>query len=284
MVLGMRVKRYSVAALAFVLLLLLSGLNEGSSEENPAKGRVEATYRVDWAGMNLGEFRLNAEFKGSAYKMKAQGDFSVLAGLVYRASGTTTSTGKMTRLGPEPSRYTLTYKGGDKKETRRMDFNGGGAIKVSITPKKKQNPLKRVPVTREQLENALDPLTAAFLYARYNGPRGDLKVCHQTVPVFDGKQRFDIVLTPKRADRLDATKGPVGLSGLVAVCQVKFKPIGGYRPDHPGIKFMSETDEIEVWLVPLPRTPLYVPYQIFVPTAWGGGSVTLTEIKMNIDG
>jgi hypothetical protein len=47
---------------------------------------------------------------------------------------------------------------------------------------------------------------------------------------------------------------------------------------------MSETDEIEVWLVPLPRTPLYVPYQIFVPTAWGRGSVTLTEIKMNLDG
>ncbi len=279
----MRVKRYSVAFLALVPFLFLAGMDEGSGEDRPAKGRVEATYRVDWAGMNLGEFRLNAEFKGSAYEMKAQGEFSVLAGLVYRATGTTTSTGKMTRLGPEPSRYTLTFKGGDKKETRRMDFNGDGAIKVSITPKKKQNPLKRVPVTKEQLEDALDPLTAAFLYTRYNGPRGDLKVCHQTVPVFDGQQRFDIVLTPKRADRLDASKGPIGLSGPVAVCKVKFKPISGYRPDHPGIKFMSETEEIEVWLVSLPRTPLYVPYQIFVPTAWGRGVATLTEIKMNLD-
>jgi len=280
----MRVSRYGVVALTgLALLLLVSARDESSGEDNPAKGRIEATYRVDWAGVNLGEFQLNAAFKGSAYEMKAKGDFSVLAGLVYRASGTTTSSGKLTRFGPEPSRFTLHYKGGDKKETRLMRFTGG-TIKVSITPRKKQNPQKRIPVTKEQLANALDPLTAAFLSARYDGPRGDLKVCHQTVPVFDGKQRFDIVLTPKHADRLDATKGPVGLSGPVAVCQVKFKPIGGYRPDHPGIKLMSETDEIEVWLVPLPRTPLYVPYQIFVPTAWGRGSVTLTEIKMNLDG
>lgn len=281
----MRVSRNGVMVLtvALAFLILASARNESSGEENLAKARIEATYRVDWAGMNLGEFTLDATVKGAAYEIEAKGDFSVLAGLVYRASGKTTSTGKLTNNGPRPSRFTLTYKGGDKQETRLMRFTGG-TVKVSITPPKKQNPRNRIPVTKEQLEKALDPLTAAFLYARYDGPRGDLNVCRQTVPVYDGTQRFDIVLTPKRADRLDASKGPAGLSGPIAICHVKFKPIGGYRPDHPGVKFMSETDEIEVSLVPLPRTPLYVPYQVFVPTAWGQGSVTLTEIKMNVDG
>ena len=29
---------------------------------------------------------------------------------------------------------------------------------------------------------------------------------------------------------------------------MKFVPLGGYRPDHPGIKYMSQNDDIEVWL------------------------------------
>ncbi|MGV1014456.1 MAG: DUF3108 domain-containing protein [Methyloceanibacter sp.] len=277
----MRLIRYVV--LTCVVLLLLGSARDGySREDGPARGQVEATYRVDLAGLNLGEFNLTAEFKGSAYEMEAKGRFSLLAGLLYRASGTTKSAGQLTRSGPTPSSYTLRYKGGDKKETRLMHFNAGAVSQVSITPHKKRNSPRHIPVTEAQLANVLDPLTAAFLSARSDGPRGDPKVCHQTVPVFDGQQRFDLVLSPKRVDSL--TKGPAGISGPVAVCRVKFKPIGGYRPDHPGIKFMTETDEIEVWLVSVPKTPLYVPYQIFVPTAWGRGSVTLTEIKVSVDG
>jgi hypothetical protein len=56
-------------------------------------------------------------------------------------------------------------------------------------------------------------------------------------------------------------------------------PIGGYRPDHPGIKFMAQTDDIEVWLVPLPESTLYVTYRIVVPTPLGQGSATLTELE-----
>jgi hypothetical protein len=34
-----------------------------------------------------------------------------------------------------------------------------------------------------------------------------------------------------------------------------------------------QKDEIEVWLVALPSTALYLPYRISVPTAFGSGSV-----------
>ena len=145
----------------------------------------------------------------------------------------------MSKLSAEPSRFTVTYKGGKKKEERRISFVDGAVDQVSIVPPKKQNP-RSVPVTANQLENVLDPLTAAFLSVRSNGSRNYLDICQQTVPVFDGRQRFDIILTPKRSERVDENV-PTGLSGPFAVCRVKFVPIGGYRPDHPGIKFMTQT-------------------------------------------
>jgi hypothetical protein len=43
---------------------------------------------------------------------------------------------------------------------------------------------------------------------------------------------------------------------------------------------MTQTDEIEVWLFPIPRTNLYFPYRIAVPTTWGSGVISLREIEL----
>ena len=134
-------------------------------------------------------------------------------------------------------------------------------------PKKRPNP-HVIPITKEQLEGVLDPMTAAFLYARSGNPNGDPKVCDQTIPVFDGEARFNLILKPKRTVKLQKNSS-TGYSGFAAVCRVKFIPISGYRPDNPGIKLMSETNEIEVWLVSLPGTEMYVPYRIVLPTLVG---------------
>ena len=99
----------------------------------------------------------------------------------------------------------------------------------------------------------LDPVTAAFLYARSENLNGDLKVCDQTVPVFDGKQRFNLILKPQRTAKLDKNAS-TGYSGFAAVCGVKFIPISGDRPDNPGISSRSSArkccaaDPCGLWL------------------------------------
>jgi hypothetical protein len=154
---------------------------------------------------------------------------------------------------------------------------------IEIVPNKKQNPKRHVPVTEDQLQHVLDPLTAAFLSAHSSVAPGDLGACDQTVPVFDGKQRYDIVLKPKRTDVV-GNNAPAALAGPVAVCQVKYVPISGHKRDHPGVKFVSENEDIEAWLTPLPQTSLYIPYRVVMPTAWGVGSITLVEIEMSRSG
>ena len=142
---------------------------------------------------------------------------------------------------------------------------------VLTSPKKRPNS-KNIPVTKEQLRGVLDPMTGAFLRRRRNLSEGDLMVCNETIPVFDGKLRFNLVLEPKQQTRLEH-KTPDNYSGLAAVCGVKFIPISGFRPDDRGVKYMtSHSDAIEVWIVPLPSTDFYLPYRISLPTAFGTGS------------
>ena len=100
-----------------------------------------------------------------------------------------------------------------------------------------------------------------------------------TIPVFDGEARFNLILKPKRTVKLQKNSS-TGYSGFAAVCRVKFIPISGYRPDNPGIKLMTETNEIEVWLVSLPGTEMYVPYRIVLPTLVGFGYATSTSFQI----
>jgi hypothetical protein len=271
----------SLAAVA----VLTCGLGRGPSGDSAfaensigSANRITAVYRVDLAGFDLGDFRLTTQFRGDDYEMRGEGRFSVLEGLIFDWRGITASKGKFTGSGPEPVMYALDFQGGNKSQQLRMTFDGGAVTEIAQVPKKLPNP-HVIPTTKEQLEGVLDPMTAAFLYARSDNPDGDLKVCDQTIPVFDGEQRFNLVLRPKRTAKLDKNAS-TGYSGFAAVCGVKFIPISGYRPDNPGIKLMSQTNDIEVWLVSLPGTEMYVPYRIVLPTLVGFGSATSTSFEI----
>jgi hypothetical protein len=264
----------------FVLVVLICGAQHDlcAARDSTQPVQVAATYRVEFGAFNLGDFHLAATLAGPQYQLKAKGKFSFISGMIYRASGRTESTGQLSNAGAEPSKFEVTYKGGSKKEERRFSFVNGAVDQISIVPPKAPNP-RAVPITADQLKNVLDPLTAAFLSVRAKNASSHLDICKRTIPVFDGRQRFDLILAPKRSERITGG-APAGVSGPLAVCQVKFVPIGGYRPDHPGIKFMSKTEDIEVWLVSLPRTDLYIPYRIVLPTAWATGVATLSEIEL----
>ena len=240
--------------------------------------RIIANYRVDFGGFNLGNFRLTTVLRGSEYKTRGEGQFSVMGGLLYAWRGSTSSKGSVTDDGPAPATYAFAYDGGGGSQRLHVTFDKGAVTQVSTQPPN-QPSRHDVPVTKEQLQGVLDPVTAMFLYARSENPDGDLKVCDHTVPVFDGVQRYDLVLTPKRTVRLQKNAS-TAYSGFAAVCRVKFNPISGHRTDDPDIRLISQSNEIEVWLVSLPKTGMYVPYRIVLPTSGGYASATSSFLKI----
>ena len=46
---------------------------------------------------------------------------------------------------------------------------------------------------------------------------------------------------------------------------------------------LCKKNEIEVWLVALPSTALYLPYRISVPTAFGSGAAEMLSFHVNPD-
>lgn len=227
--------------------------------------RIVAVYRVDIGNFNLGEFKLTTTFRGNDYAMRGEGRFKVLEGLIYEWRGVTASYGRVTDTGPEPTMYAFNYADSAKMGERlRITFDGRAVTDVSISPRNRPLP-RTIPVTKEQLEGVLDPMSGAFLSAQSENPNGDLAVCDKTLPVFDGRQRYDLVVSPKRMVTVKRTT-PGGYGGPAVICAVKFIPIAGYQPDNPAIRLMQQSNEIEVWLIPVRASNRYVPYRIVLPT------------------
>jgi len=270
--------RYTVLITALLLYCGLLARSALTADPTLTETRVVAGYRIDLDNFNLGSFRFTTTLSGSDYRVQGAGHFSILGGLLYELRTATASSGKITSAGPEPATYVLSYSGGGDSGQLRMSFDSGTLTALSIVPRRGRDP-REIPITKEQLVGALDPIAAAFFRARSDDPNGDLKVCDQTVPVFDGVWRYDLELAPKR--KVPVRKGAsTAFSNYAVVCRVKFKPISGYAPDDPNVKLMSYTDAIEVWLVPLPGTDMYVPYRLLLPTESGLLSAISTSLRI----
>jgi hypothetical protein len=271
----MKIKVSGILIAGLTLACLLPPASPAETARSGAS-KIVATYDSGLAGITLGEFKVIATFNGAAYDLKARGEFSLLAGLVFKATGQSASNGTMTGERPRPARFSSTYRSSKNSEQRRMRFTSGAVTDVTIVPQKRKSP-RAVPVQQEQLRDVLDPLTGTFLSVRSTAAPGSLDICNERVRVFDGTQRFDIVLSPKRTVELPRG-APRGLPQRLAVCRVRYEPVGGHRPDHPGVQYLQKEQGIEATFARVPGTTHYIPYKIVVPTSWGNGTVELTGL------
>jgi hypothetical protein len=155
----------------------------------------------------------------------------------------------------------------------QMTLDRGTVKDFSAEPKVSHNP-NRVPVTEIHLKNILDPMTASLMLVPGNGNTFVPAACDRTLPVFDGRMRFDVDVKFKR---LDTVKSDKGYQGMVVVCGVQFRPVAGHVPDRATIKYIVEQKDMELWLAPVAGTRVMVPYRMSSPTPVGVGIVQATQ-------
>lgn len=88
-----------------------------------------------------------------------------------------------------PDHYTTKYRTQDEARTVKIAYEGEVAD-VSIVPPVPAQPYDTTP---EEHPATLDPITAAVTMIT---PKAEEDLCNRTIPVFDGKRRYDIILLP----------------------------------------------------------------------------------------
>ncbi len=241
-----------------------------------AQGRLEAHYTATLAGIRLGVGTWVVDIGPHQYLATANGRATGLLRMIGSGEGIAVARGSISqgRLVPSTSAANIITSRGTNDV--RMSFRRGNVKEILAEPPTEPSP-DRVTVTEAHRHGVLDPLTAGVIAVAGTGEAVGPAACERRIPIFDGHQRFDIVLSFKRMDTVRAEKG---YQGPAVVCAVRYHPIAGHRPDRYAIKYLQEQRDIETWLAPIAGTRVVVPYRISVPTLLGTAVLEATRFEL----
>jgi len=260
--------RLVAAALAGSAVFAVAGAHPAA-----AQGRLEAQYEASLAGIAVGKGAWNIEIGEDSYAASAIGGTSGILKTIANGSGDGEAQGRIINGALVPANYKASTTTAKKSETIHITLANGNVKEFGIDPV----PLvdaDRVPVTEAHRQGIIDPMSAWLMPVGGNGDPVRPEACQRTLPVFDGRGRFDLALSFKRMERVRAERG---YAGPVVVCSVRYQPISGHRPTRAAVKYLMAQRDIEVALAPVAGTRVLVPFRVSVPTALGPAVLEATE-------
>ena len=238
-----------------------------------AQGKLEAHYTVTLAGIPIGKGDWTIEIADTHYSASVNGTTTGLMRVLTEGEGSTVARGTLSAGRVQSSTYASTVKSRKKKDEVRVTLDKGSVKDTSADPPPDHD-RERVPVSEADLQNVFDPMSASLLATPGNGNPLSAEACQRTLPIFDGRLRYDLQLAFKRMDTVKAEKG---YSGPVVVCAVYFTPIGGYIPSRAAIRYIAKQRDMEIWLAPVVGTRVLVPFRVQGPTPIGEAVMEATQ-------
>ena len=232
---------------------------------------VTVDYDIALAGLTIGTAQVAGAFEGSGYRVDVSARLTGLVGVVTGGMGSARAAGSVASA-PQPSTFAIATKTSNSGIAVRMALARGNVTQAEITP-----PLvdlgDRVPITAANKRGVIDPASALVMPVQGRGDLMDPANCNRTLPIFDGATRFDVSLSYGETRSVEKA----GYSGPVLVCNARYTPIAGHRPDRPGVKFMEDNREMSVWLAPVEGTRVLLPIRIAVRTTVGSNIIEATR-------
>ncbi|MFD1330736.1 DUF3108 domain-containing protein [Methylopila musalis] len=253
-----------IAVVSAAALSLAAVATSASAEET----RVRARYDLTLAGFNIGAASMQAGVDGKAYDMNVSVRLTGLARFLTGGRGAATSRGVLEPARPSPSAYAINTKSGDKGQIIRFALASDAVSQLSVEPPSKTNGV--VPVTEADKKGVVDPVSALMMPAPAGADPLTPAACDRVLPVFDGRQRFDVTLRYDRTEDVKSSKSGAGqYSGKAIVCRASYKAIAGHRPGRKQVTFLENNKDMEVWLAPVAGTRALLPWKIAVRTEVG---------------
>jgi hypothetical protein len=239
-----------------------------------AQGRVEATYRATLAGIPIGSGSWIIDIGPKHYASAATGRASGLMRVLVSGEGSSTVRGAVKQGRLIPMTFASNIHSSESYDTR-MEMSGGNVKALKNNPPVLESP-DRVPLTDTHRRGVLDPMTALMIAVPGAGEVVSGEACHAKLPIFDGRQRFDLALSFKRMEAVDTEKG---YRGPAVVCSASYVPIAGHRPGRYVIRYLQETRDIEIWLAPIAGTRVLIPYRVSIPTLFGNAILQAAQFE-----
>ena len=268
-----------LAALALTGLLALGAHAQTAQADDRY---FQVGYAVSVNGLTVGKGAFSGRVVENGYRLQGETSVAGIAGLLFNYRATGEVEGRIATKHPQPRVFGSHASEARASQRVDMTFSRNAVSKIAIRPRPRpESELGRVQVTRNHLSGVIDPMSAMIVPA---GQRGlHASACNRTIPVFNGRERFDIELSHKGFTTVQAGTAN-GFAGDVIICRARYKPIAGHRPNRREVSYFANARDIELWLAPAGNTGLLLPYRISVPTPLGRGIVQANVFVASNDG
>jgi hypothetical protein len=262
-------RRKTYAALAALALSLVWRPAAASAD------RMNLVYEVYSGGFHVLNFELDLALAPERYDVTARINSAGFVGWFMPWRQVSESRGALgpESVSPELHRSQADFRG--RKRSVEIDYDAGKVGDVRVDPPAREDEGRdEVPVERRR--EAMDPISSILsAIRRISAGQG----CGGRIPVFDGRRRYDLVLT-------DHSRGP-GLPQLAGApsekvqCDFVYEPIAGHnrRDADPETK---DKRRIQSGRVFAERSgALIVPVRIEIDGDWGKTIAHLREVRRN---
>ena len=229
-----------------------------------AQGKVTGHYVISMTGIAIGEIAWQIDIGEALYRTSASGKASGALSVLMNGQGAVAAQGTLGANRLAPHSYVSTITDDDGTIKLQMTFADGVASET-MTPQPPEHK-DRLPVTDADRRGVSDPLSAVLLATTLGGGTLAASDCGHTLKIFDGRRRFNLVLSYARMDKIEIARG---YRGPVLVCAVVLQPLAGYRAGSMIVKYVAGRRNMELWFAPIAGTSIIAPVRVLMPTLIG---------------
>jgi len=256
-----------------LVIAILMATSTGVVHNQAHAQKLEARYSVSMTGIPVGKSAWTVNIGTDVYSASANGRAAGILSILMTADGVVETSGKIQNDRLVPMSFTSSVvEDGDKVDLRMtLDDGVGTAVEVNGPPPGPD----RVPITDGHRRAVVDPLTAMVIpnvgAGEVSAPRG----CNRTLAIFDGRRRYDLLLSFNRIDHLADKE----YEGAVLVCNVILRPIAGHRVNSAIMKYVAGRRDMEIGFAPIKGTRFLAPFRLSVPTLIGTMAIQATQFE-----
>ena len=253
--------RHDWRGAALVTALLLAPAQPSMAEPGPLLLHYEAFA----AGLPIVSFDFRLDESGKSYAVDGHIRTVGLFRLFYHVDLRAESRGEMAgeAMRPHVHEEVLTTQGKDR--VAHLDYPGDGTVTARLVPPEDSGRPKPLP---QQTVDTLDPLSTILAIGHVVA---DAERCTGRFPVFDGRRRYDIVLSD---DGTSQGAQPKDRSALR--CRAQAVKIAGFSFDQD---YQPHTNNGHVWLASPRAGAPPLPVRIDFDGSWGLVEVRMTKVE-----
>lgn len=193
--------------------------------EIPSARTADLTYDVYLGGLRIFTFDVNMALQPDRYRVTAEGGTRGVVGFLYPWEMKLAAEGEDEDGRVAPLRYIAETDWQNSPRTLNLRFAENGRYDLQQNPPPEPDPDIEGGLPETLPEGTVDPLSLAVAASRALAQNGR---CDQTVPVFDGRRRFD--LTMKHVDETTLAPNTYSIyQGAATRCSFSMQRISGFR-------------------------------------------------------